>query len=381
MLAERGAGDDPEPLVGEPRDREVALDPAARVQHRGVGDRADVAGDAVRAQPLEERRPRPRPRPRSWRTTSRRRAPPSRGRRGARRRSPATRAARPSRAAAATRRRGRRSARTSSPAPSPTSRRTRRRARRAARRSARAAAAARPAARGPGTSRRSRSRRPRACGRACSRGERYARPKRRESMCQTSSDGTPSTIHSATSCPSPPAPASPCAQKPAAVQRPRTSVGPRMNSPSGVNASGPLISLITSASLERRHADDRVLHQLLEPRPVLGEQLAVEVRRDPVERPRRRVALVAAHDQAARLRAGSRRAATGRASSACRSAGPTACVIRYSCAIGTIGTFTPASAPISFANIPPALTTTSASISPLSVTTPVDAAALDRDRR
>ena len=46
-------------------------------------------------------------------------------------------------------------------------------------------------------------------------------------------------------------------------------------------------------------------------------------------------------------------------------------MIRYSCAIGTIGTFTPASAPISFANMPPALTTTSASISPLSVTTPV----------
>ena len=31
----------------------------------------------------------------------------------------------------------------------------------------------------------------------------------------------------------PPAPASPCAQKPAATQKPRTSVGPRMNSPSG----------------------------------------------------------------------------------------------------------------------------------------------------
>ena len=194
-----------------------------------------------------------------------------------------------------------RSARTSSPAPSPTSRRTRRRARRGARRPARAAAAARPAARGPGTSRRSRSRRPRACARACRRGERYARPKRRESMCQTSSDGTPSTIHSATSCPSPPAPASPCAQKPAAVQKPRTSVGPRMNSPSGVNASGPLISLITSILGERRDAADGVLHQLLEPRPVLGEQLAVEVRRDPVERPGRRVALVAAHDQPARL--------------------------------------------------------------------------------
>jgi hypothetical protein len=46
-------------------------------------------------------------------------------------------------------------------------------------------------------------------------------------------------------------------------------------------------------------------------------------------------------------------------------------VIRYSCAIGITGTFTPASRPISPANIPPALTTISVSISPLSVTTPL----------
>ena len=58
----------------------------------------------------------------------------------------------------------------------------------------------------------------------------------------------PSTIHSATSRPMPPAPASPCAQKPAATQKPRTSEGPRMNSPSGVNASGPLMRRTTSAS-------------------------------------------------------------------------------------------------------------------------------------
>ena len=64
-------------------------------------------------------------------------------------------------------------------------------------------------------------------------------------MCQTSSDGVPSTTHSATSCPIPPAPARPWAQNPAATQKPRTSDGPRMNSPSGVNASGPLISLTT----------------------------------------------------------------------------------------------------------------------------------------
>ena len=76
----------------------------------------------------------------------------------------------------------------------------------------------------------------------------YAAPKRRESMCQTSRLGVPSTIHSATSFPIPPAPARPWAQKPAATQKPRTSVGPRMNSPSGVNASGPLISRTTSIS-------------------------------------------------------------------------------------------------------------------------------------
>ena len=45
--------------------------------------------------------------------------------------------------------------------------------------------------------------------------------------------------------------------------------------------------------------------------------------------------------------------------------------MRYSCAIGTIGTFTPASAPISCAYMPPALTTISVSIRPRSVSTPV----------
>ena len=44
-------------------------------------------------------------------------------------------------------------------------------------------------------------------------------------------------------------------------------------------------------------------------------------------------------------------------------------VTTYSCAIGTIGTVTPASRPSSAANIPPALTTISVSISPLSVST------------
>ena len=45
-------------------------------------------------------------------------------------------------------------------------------------------------------------------------------------------------------------------------------------------------------------------------------------------------------------------------------------MIRYSCAIGTIGTVTPAMSPISPANIPPAFTTTSVAIGPPDVRTP-----------
>ena len=50
---------------------------------------------------------------------------------------------------------------------------------------------------------------------------------------------------------------------------------------------------------------------------------------------------------------------------------PDGCSTRYSCAIGMIGTLTPARAPISFANMPPALITIPVSIMPLSVSTPV----------
>ena len=48
--------------------------------------------------------------------------------------------------------------------------------------------------------------------------------------------------------PMPPAPAMPCAQKPAATKNPATSVGPRQNSLSGVNASGPLMNVRIPAS-------------------------------------------------------------------------------------------------------------------------------------
>ena len=76
---------------------------------------------------------------------------------------------------------------------------------------------------------------------------RYWRPKRRMSSGHTSHSGRPSTIHSLIVFPIPPAPARPCAQPPAATQKPRTSVSPSRKSASGVNASGPLKNIFTSA--------------------------------------------------------------------------------------------------------------------------------------
>src|SRR5262245_18523192 len=54
VAAERGARDDAEAVLGEARDGEVALDPAARVEHRRVCDLADFAGDSVVAEALQE---------------------------------------------------------------------------------------------------------------------------------------------------------------------------------------------------------------------------------------------------------------------------------------------------------------------------------------
>ena len=68
------------------------------------------------------------------------------------------------------------------------------------------------------------------------------------SISHTSVEGSPWRIHSAITRPIPPAPASPCAQKPAATKNPRTSLSPRQNSLSGVNASGPLIRRVTLMS-------------------------------------------------------------------------------------------------------------------------------------
>ena len=59
MTAERGAGDDQEPLEREPGDGDVALDATAAVEHRRVRDRPDRAVDVVGADALEERAPHP----------------------------------------------------------------------------------------------------------------------------------------------------------------------------------------------------------------------------------------------------------------------------------------------------------------------------------
>ncbi len=55
VVAEGRAGDDPEPVAGQPRDREVALDAAACVQHLGVGDGSRRTVDVVCAQVLKQR--------------------------------------------------------------------------------------------------------------------------------------------------------------------------------------------------------------------------------------------------------------------------------------------------------------------------------------
>ena len=95
------------------------------------------------------------------------------------------------------------------------------------------------------------------------------------------------------------------------------------------------------------------------------------------------MALVAAHHQAAALLAEVDEqvgVAQGRqmvSSPAARSRN--GWVTRYSWANGTTGTRTPASRPSSAANIPPALTTISASISPHSVLHAADPAVADVD--
>jgi len=54
VVAERGSGHDLKQLFAQAADGEVALDPAPAVEHLRVGDRPDVAGDAVVAQRLQQ---------------------------------------------------------------------------------------------------------------------------------------------------------------------------------------------------------------------------------------------------------------------------------------------------------------------------------------
>ena len=121
------------------------------------------------------------------------------------------------------------------------------------------------------------------------------------SIFQRSSSGSPSTIQDAIWRPIPPAPAMPCAENPAATKKPPTSDSPRMNSLSGVKPSGPLITRLTPASAIAGTRRMAPFHDRLEAVHVGRQELAVEVGRDAVERPRRGIALVATHAQPADL--------------------------------------------------------------------------------
>ena len=124
-------------------------------------------------------------------------------------------------------------------------------------------------------------------------------------MCQRSRLGSPSTIHSATTLPIPPAPASPWAQKPAQTKKPSTSLSPRQNSLSGVNASGPLISLVTVISfiagtrrLEFSVISSKRSHSSSSRRPLKSAGIALDAAGPVRHEGRFALALVAAHHQA-----------------------------------------------------------------------------------
>ena len=289
VVAEGGAGDDREALLAEPRDGEVALDPAAAVEHLRVGDLADARGRRGCRRGLRGSSAAPGPSISSLANEdSSKIATRLAGGAvlGADRRRPVLPgpAARPQRLVA------RGGVRLVPVDPLPArflaeggvvlavpgvDRR-------------RPAAAARPGARGWGSGCRSRSRRSpgsaRGCRRAsgtgrrsggcpCARGRGSARPRRstRPSLCRSRR------------------------RRRARGRRSRrrrrsraTSVSPRQNSLSGVKASGPLISLVTVISSIAGTRRFGVLGDLLEAVPVLFEQAAVEVGRDPVEAARAR---------------------------------------------------------------------------------------------
>ena len=240
--------------------------------------------------------------PPSSRSSSRRRARRGRGTRAPRRRSPALQCspAQP-RGRCVSSPPARRSARTSSGAPTRSSRRTRSRARPGAGTRASGAAAGPRRVPRSGSGCRSRSSTPRPTRATRVVAAAVLRAEAADVHLPGVERRPPSRIHSAMTRPTPPAPAMPCAQNPAATKKPCTSLSPSTNSLSGVNPSGPLTRLTMSACLGGRHPPARVLHQRREAIPVLGEQLVVEVVGHAVDRPRRRIALVAAEQQTVAL--------------------------------------------------------------------------------
>ena len=145
------------------------------------------------------------------------------------------------------------------------------------------AAAGRPRARGPGSGCRSRSRRSRARARACTTGERYCAPKRRTSMCQRSSDGSPSAIHSAITLPDAAGAGQPVRAEPGRHEQPADlglAEAELVVGREGLRAVDHPRDLHV---LHLRNAPARVHDDLLEAVPVVLEQPAVEVGRDAVE--------------------------------------------------------------------------------------------------
>ena len=102
-------------------------------------------------------------------------------------------------------------------------------------------------------------------------------------MCQRSRLGSPSTIHSATTLPIPPAPASPWAQKPAPTKKPATSRLAEAELVVGREGLGAVDQFGHRDVVHRRHPPLELLGDLLEAVPLLFQQAAVEVGRDRLE--------------------------------------------------------------------------------------------------
>ena len=93
----------------------------------------------------------------------------------------------------------------------------------------------------------------------------------------------------------------PCAENPAATKKPRDVRFAEDELVVRREALGPVDDPVDAGVGHRRDAPDGAFHDRFEAGRVGRQELAVEVGRDAVERPRRRVALVAAHAQAADL--------------------------------------------------------------------------------